>query len=200
MMIVIVFLMLLSFNRILSFQLPPSSLTPSSLTPSSLTSSLLTSSSYGNSIVLKAKEKSTSNAPISPSPSSSSLIFQDKSLLVTLLLMSLISAPLGTMLDNQHGLFHVLEYDQEHGYPMNLIIDNNIIIKSGQKYHHHYHHHYHHRHHHRHHDQYHIALWVPVLFSVAGVLMSSIAIIGDKIFDSNDDTKSPSYPKVTIYS
>jgi len=97
-------------------------------------------------------------------------ILEDKSFISTILSMAIISAPLGTMLDNQHGLFHVLEYDQNYGYPMNLIINDITFIKS--------------------------AIWVPLLFGIAGLLMSSIALVGDKIYNSNNKTIDPSYPKV----
>ena len=70
----------------------------------------------------------------------------------TLSLMFMISAPLGVMLDNQHGLFNVLDYSV---YNMAIIIDNVYYLKS--------------------------ALWVPFLFGFAGVVMSAIVLLLDQV-------------------
>ena len=67
------------------------------------------------------------------------------------------------------GLFGVLEYNPI-GIPIQFSINGHLLLKT--------------------------ASWVPFLFGVAGFLMSSIIIILDDIFKTNEDTKLPSWPKI----
>ena len=89
----------------------------------------------------------------------------NKYILYTCIIMFFISAPLGMLLDNYHGLFHVLDYKQ-YNININLIINTNIhsspttttitLLKS--------------------------AIWVPILFGVAGFFMSLIRLKLDEYF------------------
>eukprot|EP01036_Dinobryon_divergens_P023584 gene23584-31943_t len=91
----------------------------------------------------------------------------------TLFKMFVISAPLGMILDNYHGLFNVLSY-ADNG--MSLILESNehVFLKT--------------------------ALWVPMLFGFAGVVMSYIVLKLDQLFSSSSNDKlatpqaSPSWP------
>lgn len=87
----------------------------------------------------------------------------------TLAAMSVISAPLGMALDNQHGLFNVLNY---YDYNLSVIIDNVCYLKS--------------------------AYWVPVLFGFAGFAMTAIMLFLDNIESLNTPIvlKSPTWHKV----
>ena len=84
----------------------------------------------------------------------------------TLFMMFIISAPLGMMLDNHHGLFNVLSY-ADNG--LRLTVENN------------------------HHVYLRTALWVPALFGVAGVVMSYIILKLDQLFSitSSDNRSAP---------
>jgi hypothetical protein len=73
---------------------------------------------------------------------------------ITISALTAVSGPLGVLLDNQHGLFGVLNY---HSLNMNLFIGDILIVKS--------------------------AYWVPVLFAFAGFAMSSLQLIFDGIFE-----------------
>lgn len=75
--------------------------------------------------------------------------------------VSLISAPLGVLLDNQHGLFNVLNYDSS-GIPFQISWNDVLLVKS--------------------------AAWVPILFAFAGLAMTSIQIAADQIFFSKQWT------------
>jgi|LauGreDrversion4_1035100.scaffolds.fasta_scaffold102254_1 hypothetical protein len=66
--------------------------------------------------------------------------------------VSLISAPLGVALDNQHGLFNVLSYNA-WSYTITSPFDAALLVKS--------------------------AYWVPALFAVAGFAMSLIQLTAD---------------------
>lgn len=81
--------------------------------------------------------------------------------------LSLISAPLGVLLDNQHGLFKVLNYNSMN---MSIMIDGVYYLKS--------------------------AYWVPILFSLAGLAMSAIVLYLDSMLSTSQDVKNPSFPKV----
>ena len=93
--------------------------------------------------------------------------------------VGLASAPLGVLLDNQHGLFHVLSYDKA-GLPFEASLFGSVILRT--------------------------AAWVPFLFLFAGVAMSSIQLVADKLLPSSpaspatqaDDVvvPRPSWPKV----
>ena len=71
--------------------------------------------------------------------------------LKTIGLLTAVSAPLGVVLDNQHGFFDVLNY---HCLNMNLYIGDTLIVKS--------------------------AYWVPFLFALAGAIMSYIQLVVDR--------------------
>jgi hypothetical protein len=72
--------------------------------------------------------------------------------------MFVISAPLGTLLDNQHGLFDVLNYN-DISLPIVAVLDNGVpILKT--------------------------ASFVPLLFGVAGVVMTSIVLYLDETLPS----------------
>jgi len=82
--------------------------------------------------------------------------------------VALISAPLGTFLDNQHGLFGVLNYAQCN---MDITVDNDWhVLKS--------------------------AYWVPFLFSFAGLAMSTIILTLDSILKTKSNERSPDWPSV----
>lgn len=91
---------------------------------------------------------------------------------ITLLVMFILSAPLGMLLDNYHGLFGVLSY-LDIGYPFSYALKGHVILKS--------------------------ALWVPILFGSAGLLMSFIGLHLDSYFETSKTTRNPSWPK-TLYS
>ena len=67
------------------------------------------------------------------------------------------------------GLFGVLEYN-DIGKPIQLVIDGHTLLKT--------------------------ASWVPLLFGFAGLLMSSIILNGDKILDTRESARTPSWPMV----
>lgn len=81
--------------------------------------------------------------------------------------IALISAPLGTFLDNQHGLFGVLNYAQ---WNMDITIDDWHVLKS--------------------------AYWVPFLFSFAGLAMSAIILTLDSVLPAKPEQRSPDWPSV----
>lgn len=87
----------------------------------------------------------------------------------TLGTMAVVSAPLGMALDNQHGLFNVLNY---FDYNLSVIIDNEYYIKS--------------------------AYWVPLLFGFAGFAMTFIILFLDGLKSLNTPVTliSPSWHKV----
>jgi hypothetical protein len=97
----------------------------------------------------------------------------DSKMAQTLLKMFVISAPLGMMLDNYHGLFNVLSY-ADNGLSLILGSYDHVFLKT--------------------------ALWVPVLFGFAGVVMSYIVLKLDQLFSSSSNDKlttpqaSPSWP------
>eukprot|EP00600_Ochromonadales_sp_CCMP1393_P002916 CAMPEP_0174977306 /NCGR_PEP_ID=MMETSP0004_2-20121128/13531_1 /TAXON_ID=420556 /ORGANISM="Ochromonas sp., Strain CCMP1393" /LENGTH=152 /DNA_ID=CAMNT_0016228465 /DNA_START=145 /DNA_END=600 /DNA_ORIENTATION=- len=96
------------------------------------------------------------------------------SLIKTSGFMFAISAPLGTFLDNYHGLFGVLSYEN-NGIPLTcqLSFDGSLFLKS--------------------------AIWVPVVFGMAGIVMSLIVILLDFKFDTTDEKRLPSWP-TTFYA
>lgn len=83
-----------------------------------------------------------------------------------------ISAPLGVLLDNQHGLFGVLEYNYFQVTVANPLGGggDELLVKS--------------------------AMWVPFLFAFAGWIMSSIQIVADKYYDTEVEIMSPTPWKV----
>lgn len=87
--------------------------------------------------------------------------------LKTVSAVALISAPLGILLDNQHGLFGVLNYAQ---WNMNIIMDDSYVLKS--------------------------AYWVPVLFSFAGLAMSTIILALDSLLITTSEDRTPDWSKV----
>ena len=99
----------------------------------------------------------------------------DRYMSQTLFIMFIISAPLGMMLDNYHGLFNVLSY-ADNG--LNIILESKehiVYLKT--------------------------ALWVPVLFGFAGVVMSYIILKLDQFFSSSSDKLAnaqspPSWPQI----
>ena len=69
----------------------------------------------------------------------------------TIAVLSVVSAPLGTLLDNYHGLFGVLSYNPNAiPYQITSSIDGKVLVKS--------------------------AAFVPVLFSVAGAVMAVLQL------------------------
>lgn len=81
--------------------------------------------------------------------------------------VAVISAPLGTFLDNQHGLFGVLNYAQ---FNMDLTIGDWHMLKS--------------------------AYWVPFLFSFAGLAMSTIILFLDQVLKTKTESRNPDWPSV----
>jgi hypothetical protein len=68
--------------------------------------------------------------------------------------LALISAPLGVLLDNQHGLFGVLRYE---AFQVNVsLADGTPVLKS--------------------------AFWVPFLFAFAGWIMSYLQLVADRYY------------------
>lgn len=86
--------------------------------------------------------------------------------------MFAVSGPLGMMLDNYHGLFGVLHYN-DLGYPFTLTIGDSTILKT--------------------------ALWVPFLFGFAGFAMSLIGLALDALTQTSEDVRRPAWHK-TFYS
>ena len=80
--------------------------------------------------------------------------------------MALISAPLGMLLDNQHGLFGVLEY----AHPLQLTAFGKVVLKT--------------------------AIWVPALFGFAGFAMSAIVLVLDDLLRTLPRKRAPSWPRV----
>ena len=74
--------------------------------------------------------------------------------IITIGALTAISGPLGVLLDNQHGMFDVLEY---HSLNMNFFIGDTVVVKS--------------------------AYWVPVLFAFAGFAMSILQLLFDKTLE-----------------
>lgn len=93
----------------------------------------------------------------------------------TALLLYFISAPLGMLLDNYHGLFGVLSYEPK-GTPLLISFQqtdgftSRVLLKS--------------------------ALWVPPLFGAAGAVMSSIVLYFDAVLKTAEKDARPSWPKV----
>ena len=83
--------------------------------------------------------------------------------------VALISAPLGVMLDNQHGLFNVLNY-AEFGGAYTISFGETLFVKS--------------------------AIWVPFLFAIAGLSMSSIQLLADELLPTQ--SQSLSWPKTFL--
>lgn len=87
--------------------------------------------------------------------------------------VGLASAPLGVLLDNQHGLFNVLSY-AEAGLAYETSLFGHVVLRS--------------------------AAWVPFLFLFAGVAMSSIQLAADNLLSSSAEPEvvvpRPSWPKV----
>ena len=73
------------------------------------------------------------------------------------------------MLDNQHGLFGVLEY-ASMGIPIQLYWSGHAVLKT--------------------------ALWVPFLFGIAGLVMSAIIFVLDEVLDTSMTKRIPSWPQV----
>ena len=93
-----------------------------------------------------------------------------KSLMKTCCMVFLISAPLGTLLDNYHGLFDVLKY-QSIALPYRLynpLAPDQVIVKS--------------------------AAFVGPLFGLAGFFMSFLQIALDAKFDTPVQKRAPSWP------
>ncbi|KAJ1433146.1 hypothetical protein B484DRAFT_429649 [Ochromonadaceae sp. CCMP2298] len=88
--------------------------------------------------------------------------------------MFAISAPLGTSLDNYHGLFGVLSYEN-NGLPLTYQLEwaGQVVLKS--------------------------ALWVPAVFGGAGVVMSLMVVLLDQAWSTEQIKRLPSWPK-TLYS
>ena len=119
------------------------------------------------------------------SDQSSSTQLNAKALLKTLGWMFVISAPLGMMLDNYHGLFGVLSYEP-NGLPFTFSFGNavatgaaatvapNAIAKGSTVW-------------------LKSALWVPALFGVAGVAMSAILLYLDRILCTPLRTRLPTW-------
>jgi len=84
----------------------------------------------------------------------------------TLSTMTVISAPLGVSLDNYHGLFNVLNY---HDISVPIIINyfDKPVLKT--------------------------AIFVPFLFGLAGLAMSSIILVGDELFGTEPTTRNSSW-------
>ena len=86
----------------------------------------------------------------------------------TMAQMGIISGPLGMMLDNQHGLFGVLTYNQwKLTFPQDSL---NPFLKS--------------------------ALWVPPTFAAAGVVMTALILVLDRLLDTPHHQKTPTWPRV----
>ncbi len=81
--------------------------------------------------------------------------------------VSVISGPLGTLLDNQHGLFKTLEYTS---YQIQLSLNNHLILKT--------------------------AIWVPFLFTFAGFIMSTLILFLDNKFETSEKSLNLTWPKV----
>lgn len=84
-------------------------------------------------------------------------------------LVSLVSAPLGTLLDNYHGLFGVLSYNS-NALPYQLMspmTDGSPVLKS--------------------------AAFVPFLFSFAGLVMSFLQVTLDVLFQTPVQKRSPTW-------
>lgn len=96
------------------------------------------------------------------------LSYTKESLQTTAAILFGVSAPLGMFLDNLHGQFGVLFYEQR-GIPLSLTIGDFGFLKT--------------------------ALWVPILFGFAGIVMSLLAIIFDKQFKTAHDVAHPSWTK-----
>ena len=82
-----------------------------------------------------------------------------------------ISGPLGVLLDNQHGLFNVLNYNS-NGWPFSIVVGDAVLVKS--------------------------ACWVPLLFMFAGAAMSTIQLVADELIPSslpNNNNNPPSWGK-----
>jgi hypothetical protein len=90
----------------------------------------------------------------------------------TLVLMYILSAALGMLLDNYHGLFGVLSYEPI-GIPISITLQGHTILKS--------------------------ALWVPFLFGSAGFVMAYIGLDLDSYLKTNEGKRAPSWHK-TLYS
>lgn len=82
--------------------------------------------------------------------------------------MFVYSACLGPLLDNYHGLFNVLNYQE--GVPIILELQGHTVLKT--------------------------ALWVPPLFGFAGVAMSAIVLQLDQRLKSPPAAVDPSWSKV----
>lgn len=81
--------------------------------------------------------------------------------------VSVISGPLGTLLDNQHGLFKTLEYTS---YQIQLSLNNHLILKT--------------------------AIWVPFLFTFAGFIMSTLILLLDNKLEMPEKSLNMTWPKV----
>eukprot|EP01038_Epipyxis_sp_PR26KG_P005781 gene5781-7979_t len=92
--------------------------------------------------------------------------------LQTLIYMGIVSAPLGMMLDNFHGLFGVLKYNSI-GIPFSIGFNMITILRS--------------------------AVWVPLLFGFAGMVMSALILWFDRIFSSTIHAKHPSKTKIIYF-
>jgi hypothetical protein len=84
-------------------------------------------------------------------------LFSSEAFKQTAVKMTVISGPLGMLLDNQHGLFNTLNY-VDNGLRLQVIADGNLLLKS--------------------------AAWVPLLFAFAGWIMSVLQISLDKLLDT----------------
>jgi hypothetical protein len=114
-------------------------------------------------VVLKDETDSTKSISTSTQQQSSKRILETSSL------MFLLSGPLGMMLDNYHGLFGVLEYN-DIGLPIKVVMGSKVLLKT--------------------------ASWVPILFGIAGSLMSFIILNLDNLIGTRMEIKNPTWPKV----
>lgn len=89
-------------------------------------------------------------------------VAEDEKARKTIASITAISAPLGVFLDNQHGLFGVLEYNY---FNWNVENQGVLLLRS--------------------------AAWVPVLFAFAGWIMSYIQLVTDKFWESEGQKITP---------
>jgi hypothetical protein len=100
-------------------------------------------------------------------PSAQDILAIDNKSISTVTKVAALSAPLGVLLDNQHGLFGTLDY---HTMQVTLSIGDTTLLRT--------------------------AAWVPFLFSFAGALMSYLILILDKILKTDQTTRQPTWAKV----
>lgn len=120
-------------------------------------------------LTVKWNDRSDPDSTRLPPISTSSKLQISKRILSTSGLMFLLSGPLGMMLDNYHGLFGVLSYNGI-GFPIQVMYASKLILKT--------------------------ASWVPLLFGIAGSLMSIIVLNLDNFIGTRVEVQSPTWPKV----